>query len=49
MNINLNGDPELEGVLPINPDDDSIYEAVSDGVLLCKLINNAVAAYIGLT
>jgi hypothetical protein len=30
------------GIIPINPDNEDLFAAVKNGVLLCKLINSAV-------
>ena len=40
INSTLRGDPDLEGMLPINPDTEDLFPACGTGVLLCKLINN---------
>jgi len=42
LNAVLGDDPQLKGHLPLNPDDNSLFTACGDGILLCKLINNAV-------
>jgi len=42
INSVLRGDPQLASKLPINKSDDSLFEKSADGILLCKLINNAV-------
>jgi hypothetical protein len=39
INNRLQSDPDCQRLLPINPDNDSLFAAVDDGVLLCKLIN----------
>jgi septal ring factor EnvC (AmiA/AmiB activator) len=41
INSNLRNDPDLQGVVPINPSNLDLFSAVSRGVLLCKLINQA--------
>lgn len=41
INQLLNGDPDLQGVLPIDPSGKDIFEVVYDGILLCKLLNLA--------
>jgi hypothetical protein len=40
INESLAGDKDLPG-LPINPEDDSLFKAVHDGILLCKFVNVA--------
>lgn len=35
-------DEDLAHLLPINPESDDIFDACTNGVLLCKLINIAV-------
>jgi plastin-1 len=40
INSVLAGDKDVS--LPINPDDESLFRAMADGVLLCKVINSAV-------
>jgi len=42
INQVLGKDQSLKGRLPINPSDNSLFTACSDGVILCKLINDAV-------
>ena len=46
--MNLAGEPELADVLPIPSQGDAIYDAVTDGILFYKMINNAVPGTIGL-
>lgn len=41
MNNYLEGDADLAGVVPIDSTGDQMYEAVKDGVVLCKMINLA--------
>lgn len=41
INQSLEGDPDLTDILPINAEDDSLFKAVHDGVLLCKFCNVA--------
>lgn len=43
INQVLGKDASLKGRIPINPQDNSLFAACSDGVILCKLINDAVA------
>jgi len=43
MNDTLKNDPDLKHLgFPLNPEDMSLFKAVSDGILLCKLINSCV-------
>jgi len=42
INNALKKDADLAGKLPINTTDMSLFTAVGDGILLCKLINDAV-------
>lgn len=39
INTRLKDDPDCKNLLPITVDDESLFEKVSDGILLCKLIN----------
>lgn len=39
INSELSNDPTVEYIIPINPDDDSLFKACQDGVLICKLVN----------
>ncbi|XP_041668729.1 plastin-1 [Cheilinus undulatus] len=39
MNKALAKDPDCQHLLPMNPDDGSLFTSVRDGVLLCKMIN----------
>lgn len=41
INSNLGHDQDLRHLLPIDPDDGSLYERVKDGILLCKIINHS--------
>lgn len=41
INVSLEGDEDCKR-LPINPDTDALFNALSDGVILCKLINHSV-------
>lgn len=43
VNSSLTSNPLMAGRLPINPDNNDLFSAVKDGVLLCCLINDAVA------
>lgn len=43
INSNLESDPDLAHIMPINPDDDSLFKKCHDGILLCKMINLAQA------
>lgn len=42
INYSLKDDPHLANYLPIDPDSMELFEKSTDGVLLCKLINDAV-------
>lgn len=42
VNNHLGGDPELSYLLPLNPEGLGLFDACTDGVLLCKLINVAI-------
>jgi len=42
INNALKKDADLKSVLPIKVDDMSLFSACHDGILLCKLINDAV-------
>lgn len=42
INNALKGDNDIADLLPLNPSDDSLFRAVHNGLLLCKLINDAV-------
>ncbi|XP_062295724.1 plastin-1-like [Scomber scombrus] len=39
INKALAKDPGCQHVLPMNPDDESLFASVRDGILLCKMIN----------
>ncbi|KAK7895601.1 hypothetical protein WMY93_020926 [Mugilogobius chulae] len=41
INVSLKDDPDCAR-LPINPENDSLFKAVSDGIILCKLINHSI-------
>ncbi|KAK5897484.1 hypothetical protein CesoFtcFv8_010543 [Champsocephalus esox] len=43
INSSLAEDPDCNHVLPIDPETEALFKAVSDGVILCKLINLSVA------
>jgi len=43
INSSLSSSPLLKGRLPINPDNNDLFGACKDGLLLCALINDAVA------
>eukprot|EP01125_Pyxidicula_operculata_P009116 TRINITY_DN301_c0_g1_i1.p1 TRINITY_DN301_c0_g1~~TRINITY_DN301_c0_g1_i1.p1 ORF type:complete len:781 (-),score=266.22 TRINITY_DN301_c0_g1_i1:73-2415(-) len=40
INEVLRNDPDLTGVIPINPDNEDLFKVMSNGVLLCKLVNS---------
>ncbi|XP_028315356.1 plastin-2-like [Gouania willdenowi] len=42
INSSLEKDPDCQEVLPIDPNTESLFSAVSNGILLCKLINLSV-------
>ncbi|XP_041125948.1 plastin-1-like [Polyodon spathula] len=39
INKALKDDPDCKHLLPMDPNDDSVFKSVGDGILLCKLIN----------
>ncbi|XP_028995041.2 plastin-1-like isoform X2 [Betta splendens] len=39
INKSLAKDPDCQHLVPINPDDESLFRSVRDGILLCKMIN----------
>ncbi|KAM4723345.1 plastin-1 isoform 1-T1 [Anableps anableps] len=39
INKALGKDPDCSHLLPINPEDESLFASVRDGIVLCKLIN----------
>lgn len=39
INIKLKDDPDLKHLLPLDKNGDNLYEAIKDGILLCKIIN----------
>lgn len=42
INYALKDDPDLKNVLPIAEKGDALFKACSNGIVLCKLINDAV-------
>ncbi|KAK5622639.1 Plastin-3 [Crenichthys baileyi] len=42
INTTLEKDPDCQHVLPMNPNTDSLFMAVGDGIVLCKMINLSV-------
>lgn len=42
INSVLSSDPDLKGILPINPDNDDLFNACKNGILMSKLINHAI-------
>uniref|UniRef100_A0A8B9RMD3 Plastin-3 n=1 Tax=Astyanax mexicanus TaxID=7994 RepID=A0A8B9RMD3_ASTMX len=42
INTALEKDPDCKHVLPMNPNTDSLFKAVGDGIVLCKMINLSV-------
>ncbi|XP_070835528.1 plastin-1 [Chaetodon trifascialis] len=41
INKALARDPDCQHLLPMSPDDDSLFTSVRDGILLCKMINQS--------
>lgn len=41
INTNLGGDEHLNHLLPLNETGHGLYEAVKDGILLCKIVNHS--------
>ncbi|XP_013125557.1 plastin-1 isoform X2 [Oreochromis niloticus] len=41
INKSLAKDPDCQHLLPMNPDDESLFTSVRDGILLCKMINHS--------
>ncbi|KAM4542824.1 plastin-1-like [Odontesthes bonariensis] len=39
INKSLGKDPDCQHLLPLNPNDESLFTSVRDGILLCKMIN----------
>lgn len=39
INIKLKDDRDLKHILPLDQDGNNLYEAIKDGILLCKIIN----------
>ncbi|CAG0883064.1 unnamed protein product [Darwinula stevensoni] len=39
INTNLGGDPDLKHLMPLDSEGKKLYDAVKDGILLCKVIN----------
>ncbi|KAK1168543.1 plastin-1-like [Acipenser oxyrinchus oxyrinchus] len=39
INKALKDDPDCKHLLPMDPNDESVFKSVGDGILLCKLIN----------
>jgi DNA polymerase III epsilon subunit-like protein len=46
INSCLGKDPDLKKHLPIDPNTNALFTAVNDGLVICKLINDAVAGTI---
>ncbi|CAJ1064216.1 LOW QUALITY PROTEIN: plastin-3-like [Xyrichtys novacula] len=42
INSALERDPDCQHVLPMDPNDDSLFTSVRDGIVLCKMINLSV-------
>uniref|UniRef100_A0AAX7UCQ1 Plastin-1-like n=1 Tax=Astatotilapia calliptera TaxID=8154 RepID=A0AAX7UCQ1_ASTCA len=41
INKSLAKDPDCQHLLPMDPDDESLFTSVRDGILLCKMINHS--------
>ncbi|KRG07464.1 plastin-1 isoform X2 [Drosophila mojavensis] len=41
INSNLGHDKDLQHLLPIDPEGKRLYQSISDGILLCKIINHS--------
>jgi plastin-1 len=41
VNDILNGDEDVKGIIPVDPETDDIFHSLSDGIVLAKLINAA--------
>ena len=41
INFYLKDDADLKDLLPIDPTGENLFEAISSGILLCKMINKA--------
>ncbi|EYC08987.1 hypothetical protein Y032_0063g3467 [Ancylostoma ceylanicum] len=46
INSNLSMDPDLKRLLPVIPEGNDLYTKVQDGLIICKLVNLAVAGTI---
>ncbi|VDO55233.1 unnamed protein product [Haemonchus placei] len=46
INSNLSDDPDLKRLLPVIPEGNDLYTKVQDGLIICKLVNLAVAGTI---
>uniref|UniRef100_A0A0N5AS86 Ca2+-binding actin-bundling protein n=1 Tax=Syphacia muris TaxID=451379 RepID=A0A0N5AS86_9BILA len=42
INSSLASDPDLKKLLPVSPENHELYSKIQDGLVLCKLINQAV-------
>jgi len=42
INTALENDPDCKHALPMDPNTDSLFKAVSDGIVLCKMVNLSV-------
>jgi len=42
VNYFLKDEPDLKSILPIEPHSELLFDAVGNGILLCKMINHAV-------
>ncbi|VDM55985.1 unnamed protein product [Angiostrongylus costaricensis] len=46
INSNLSMDPDLKRLLPVIPEGNDLYTKIQDGLIICKLVNLAVAGTI---
>ncbi|KJH44100.1 hypothetical protein DICVIV_09880 [Dictyocaulus viviparus] len=46
INSNLSMDPDLKRLLPVIPEGNDLYTKIQDGLIMCKLVNLAVAGTI---
>jgi Calponin homology (CH) domain len=48
INVILTGDEEVKDYIPINPENDDVFHALEDGIILSKVINAGAANTIDL-
>lgn len=41
INDILKNDEDVRGVIPLNPENDDVFHALEDGIILSKLVNSA--------